>query len=174
MTEIKAAIIGCGGRGREHAKGYAASDRTKIVAVVDPLEEAARVVADKYGVESVYSYHPEMLAAHQPDIVSICTWTGLHAQMVLDVAAAGVKAIHCEKPMAPTWGEARRMHRACEEAGVQLTFCHQRRFAAQFVKARDLIRRRAAASCGAVPPRRVRVPDTPRDARKEAAPPALR
>ena len=140
VTEIKAAIIGCGGRGREHAKGYAAAENAKIIAVVDPLDEAAQFVSEKYAVEAVYPNHAEMLAAHQPDIVSICTWTALHPQMVLDVAAAGVKAIHCEKPMAPTWGEARRMHQACEDAGVQLTFCHQRRFAAQFVKTRNLIR----------------------------------
>ena len=30
------------------------------------------------------------------------------------------------------------MHQACEKAGVQMTFCHQRRFGAQFVKAREL------------------------------------
>ena len=27
-------------------------------------------------------------AAHQPDIVSICTWTGLHAEMIAATAAA--------------------------------------------------------------------------------------
>jgi predicted dehydrogenase len=140
VTQIKAAIIGCGNRGRAHAQGYAASHQVQIVALVDPLPEAARGLAEKHDVGAVYPNHQEMLAAERPDIVSICTWTGLHAQMVLDVAAAGVKAIHCEKPMAPTWGEARRMHRACEEAGVQLTFCHQRRFGAQFVKTRELIR----------------------------------
>jgi UDP-N-acetylglucosamine 3-dehydrogenase len=138
MATLKAAIIGCGGRGREHAKGYAASSEVEIVAVVDPLDEAAHTVADKYGVKAIYPSYKAMYAEHRPDIVSVCTWTGLHAEMVIDSAAAGVRAIHSEKPMAPTWGEARRMHRACEEAGVQLTFCHQRRFGAQYVKAREL------------------------------------
>src|SRR5262249_45269008 len=40
----------------------------------------------------------------------------------------------------PTWGEAREMHEACRAAGVQMTFCHQRRFGAQFVRARELAR----------------------------------
>lgn len=140
MNQIKAAIIGCGGRGKEHAHGYAAAPDTQIIAVVDPLAEAAQSVAVPYTVPQVYDYHPEMYAALKPDIVSVCTWTGLHAQQVLDSVAAGVRAIHSEKPMAPTWGEAKRMHAACEAAGVQLTFCHQRRFGAHFIKARDLIR----------------------------------
>ena len=44
-----------------------------------------------------------MLAAEKPDIVSICTWPFLHAPMTLAAAALPVKAIWCEKPMAPKW-----------------------------------------------------------------------
>jgi predicted dehydrogenase len=63
--------------------------------------------------------------------------------MVVAAAEAGVKAIHCEKPMAPTFGEARRMHATCAERGVQLTFNHQRRFEAPYTAARDLVRQGA-------------------------------
>lgn len=138
MTKLKAAIIGCGGRGREHAIGYAASDSVEIVAVVDPKQEARESLAEKHTVGGVYSGHEEMFAAHRPDIVSVCTWTGLHPEHVAAAAHAGVRAIHCEKPMAPTWGEARAMAAECRDAGVQLTFCHQRRFGAHFIKAREL------------------------------------
>jgi predicted dehydrogenase len=81
-----------------------------------------------------------MLVRAQLDIVSICTWPHLHAEMVIAAAKAGVKAIHCEKPMAPTFGEARRMATACQEHGAQLTFNHQRRFGKVFQKARALLR----------------------------------
>ncbi|MDQ3815162.1 MAG: Gfo/Idh/MocA family oxidoreductase [Armatimonadota bacterium] len=138
MIPIKVAIIGCGGRGREHAKGYAAWPEAQIVAVADPVPEAARTVAETYGVKATYQDYNQMLAEQKPDMVSICTWTGQHHQQVLDAVAAGVRAIHAEKPMAPTWGEAKAMHEAAEKAGVQLTFCHQRRFAAPFAKAREL------------------------------------
>lgn len=138
MAKLQAAIIGCGGRGNEHAKGYAASDDVEIVAVVDPLTSAAESLAEKYRVPHIYSSYAEMYRHHKPDIVSICTWTGLHCDMIVDSAQAGVRAIHAEKPMAPTWGEAKAEHAACEAAGVQLTFCHQRRFGRQYVKAREL------------------------------------
>jgi predicted dehydrogenase len=59
--------------------------------------------------------------------------------MVIDAARAGVKAIHCEKPMADTWGAAKRMAEECERLGVKLTFNHQRRFGTPFRKAKALL-----------------------------------
>jgi predicted dehydrogenase len=44
-----------------------------------------------------------------------------------------------EKPMAPTWGECREIARLAADSGVQLTFCHQRRFAPGNQLARRLI-----------------------------------
>ncbi len=137
-TRIKAAIIGCGGRGTEHARGYSISEQTDIVAVCDPLQSALDQITSKFNIGATYPDHKSMLAEHKPDIVSICTWTGLHPEHVLDTIAAGVKTIHSEKPIAPTWGDAKRMHAAAKEAGVQLTFCHQRRFGKHYSKAKEL------------------------------------
>ena len=96
MAKLQAAIIGCGGRGNEHAKGYAASDAVEVVAVVDPLATAAEALAAKYLVPHTYPSYAEMFAAHKPEIVSICTWTGLHAEMIEATAKSGVRAIHAE------------------------------------------------------------------------------
>jgi len=60
--------------------------------------------------------------------------------MVCAAAAAGAKAIHCEKPMAPTWGEAVHMAETARAAGALLMFTHQRRFEGQFRAARRLLR----------------------------------
>ena len=73
--------------------------------------ERPRVPRSTAVPQSTLDYH-EMLARENLDIVSICTWPHLHAPMVIAAAEAGVRAIHCEKPMAPTWGEARRMVRS--------------------------------------------------------------
>ena len=139
MSSLTAALIGCGGRGKEHARGYATAPETQIVAAVDPVSAHAQSLSEQFSIPHIYPDHRAMFAEHTPDIVSVCTWTALHCEEVIDAAQAGVRAIHSEKPMAPTWGEARRMHRACAEAGVQLTFCHQRRFGAHFEKARALV-----------------------------------
>ena len=81
-----------------------------------------------------------MLVKEDLDIVSICVWPKLHARMVVDTALTGVRAIHCEKPMADTWGASRLMAQECERRGVQLTFNHQRRFGKPFSMARALLK----------------------------------
>lgn len=140
MAVFRVGIIGCGGRGKSHARGYAASKDAKIVACADPDRENAAALAkeNKIPKSRIYADYKKMLEKEKLDIVSICTWTGLHTQMVIDGAEVGVKAIHAEKPMAPTWGESRKLYKACVDNNVMITFCHQRRFGAVFVKAKEL------------------------------------
>ena len=150
MTNLRVGIIGTGKKearpgplgyamAYRHADGYKLLDSCEMVACADIVEENARAFADTYGVEEVYLDHNEMLAEANLDMVSICTWMHLHEQMVLDACKAGVRAIHCEKPMADTWGGAKRMAAAAQEAGVQLTFNHQRRYGEPFVIAKQML-----------------------------------
>jgi UDP-N-acetylglucosamine 3-dehydrogenase len=123
----------------QHANAFQALDTCELAACADIVEENARAFADSYDIEAVYTDYNGMLAEESLDVVSICTWMHLHEQMVLDTVKAGVKAIHCEKPMADTWGGSKRMAAAAEEAGVQLTFNHQRRYGEPFVIAKKLV-----------------------------------
>lgn len=138
MKAFRAAVIGCGGRGRSHAHGYMACPDTELVACADPFEENAAKFAASFNVERTYQDYRAMLSEVQPDIVSVCTWTPMHHEMIVAASKAGAKAIHSEKPVALTWGEARDLAAVCEKNGTVLTFCHQRRFEAQFIEARRL------------------------------------
>jgi predicted dehydrogenase len=60
--------------------------------------------------------------------VSICTPPAFHLDAVTAAVQAGVRAIHCEKPMALSYGDAIRMQALADDAGVQLTVNLQRRF----------------------------------------------
>ena len=115
-----------------------------MVACADIAPENAREYAETFGIGKTYLDYNDMLAQENLDVVSVCTWMHLHEPMALDAIAAGVKAIHCEKPMAPTWGESLKMAAACEKAGIQLTFGHQRRFLKAFRTAKELVARRKA------------------------------
>ncbi len=150
-TPYNVAIVGTGrprntpgftgfGMAHPHARGYKATGQCRFVAFCDIDRERADLFNTEHadGQAAVYADYQEMLRDARPDIVSVCTWPHLHAPMVIAAAEAGVKAIHCEKPMAPTWGEARRMAQACADRGVQLTFNHQRRFLESFQMARQL------------------------------------
>ena len=147
----RAAIVGTGRpRGQEgstgaaisqfHVRGYV-SNGCEVVALADIRPENAEAFRAEHGVPDarIFSDYKEMLREAKPDIVSICTWPHLHADMVVACAEAGIRAVHCEKPMAPTFGDARRMHEACVGAGTQLTLNHQRRFEEPYVTCKRLI-----------------------------------
>jgi UDP-N-acetylglucosamine 3-dehydrogenase len=150
MAKYRVGIIGCGrpwrsdgatgfGMSHAHADGYTRSPLAEIVALADISRENAEAFREKWGGEAIYDDYHAMLAAENLDIVSISTWPHLHAEMVVACAEAGVKAVHCEKPMATTFGEARAMVDACWANNVQLTFNHQRRMLPVFRKAKELI-----------------------------------
>lgn len=126
----------------QHAAGYKAlpPGTVELVACADISEENGNAFKEANGVQKYYPSHKEMLANEDLDIVSVCLWPHLHAPMVIDCAVAGARAIHCEKPMADTWGAARLMAQECARRGVQLTFNHQRRFGRPFYTAKELIK----------------------------------
>ena len=134
---IRAAIIGCGrqqadggyrGISPNHAKAYAANGAT-IVALCDINRDNAELFKQRLAPDAaIFADYVEMAREAEPQVVSVCTWPHLHAEMVAGLAGAGVPAIHCEKPMALTLADARRMVEACAKSGTRLTVNHQRRF----------------------------------------------
>ncbi|MDH7568739.1 MAG: Gfo/Idh/MocA family oxidoreductase [Armatimonadota bacterium] len=152
MGTLRVGIIGTGKKKQrgdrfgyamayQHANGYQKLPTCQLVACADISLENGRAFAEAYGIPEakVYTDYREMLDKEKLDVVSICTWMHLHERMTLDAIAAGVKAIHCEKPMADTWGGSKRMAEAARAHGVQLTFNHQRRYGAPFVMAKKML-----------------------------------
>lgn len=142
MAKLRAGIIGCGGRGTAHALGYSQSDRVELTACADIHRPAAEIMAERFGIPRIYTDYREMLSELKLDIASMALWPGLHCDAVLACVNAEhtPELINAEKPMAPTFGECVRMHTACEDAGIMLTFSHQRRFGPTFSKARSLLK----------------------------------
>ncbi len=141
MSEIyRAGIVGCGGIARRHTAGYQAEPRCRIVALADIKEDVAEEFAEEHGIEaSIYTDHREMLSAEDLDLVSVCLWPHLHLPVTRDCVEAGVAAVHCEKPMAPTWGESLELAELDENRPTQITFNHQRRFNHGIRQARGML-----------------------------------
>jgi predicted dehydrogenase len=150
MQTTKAAVIGTGRKPEKpglsgwamayyHGHGYTLADNVEIAACADIVEENAAAFVDAFDVGQAFLDYHEMIREVKPDIVSICTWPRLHAQMAIDCMEAGVPAVHCEKPMAVTWADARRVFETAERTGCRLTFNHQRRLSRAFMEAGRLI-----------------------------------
>jgi len=125
-----------------HAQAYDRLERCELIACADIVRDNAEAFARRFDLAagSIYEDYETMLSEVEPDIVSVCTPPKTHAEIVMKCAESGViDAIHCEKPMAGTWKGCREMVATCERTGVQLTFNHQRRFAAPYRKAKTLL-----------------------------------
>lgn len=148
---LRAGIIGCGrprgtpgatggGIAHAHVKAYLTYPGAELAAVADIVPANAETFRAEYGAKRAYTDFVEMLKQEKLDMVSVCVWPHLHAEMVIAAAEAGTRAVYCEKPMALTYADAKRMVEACAANGTQLSFNHQRRFGAPFTRARNLLR----------------------------------
>lgn len=116
--------------GYRHANAYDSIENCTLVGCSDIVAEYAADFARAFEIPTGNSFedHTEMLEAVDPELVSICTPPKTHLSLVTDCAEhASVQGIHCEKPMAPTWGECTQMAEICDERDVQLTFNFQNR-----------------------------------------------
>jgi predicted dehydrogenase len=150
-SRYRVAIIGAGRRGERrggaygiaeaHAGGYVANgERCEIVAAADINEENLGFFCEDYRIPGRYADYREMLERERPDIVSVCTWPQLHAEMTIAAARAGAKGVLCEKPMALTLPDCDAMLAAGAESGTRLSIDHQRRLGEPFRVAKEIAR----------------------------------
>lgn len=122
---LRYGVVGCAGMGTTHADGVEATDGARLVACADVVPEHAEAFADEYGC-AAYTDHGAMAADADLDVASVCTPNGTHADVVVDLARAGIDVL-CEKPLDVRPERVDRMIRACEEAGTRLGCIYQRR-----------------------------------------------
>lgn len=128
--------------GYRHADSYRATEGVELVACADVVEEhaAAFVAAYDLDPQAGYTDHVRMLDETEPDIVSVCTPPATHFELVADCARHNaVGAVHCEKPMAVTFGRSRRMVELCEAEGIQLTINVQNRCSELAHRVKELV-----------------------------------
>jgi len=150
VSSCTCAVVAAGSQGWVHAQGYQAARAAhgaELVAVADVNKDAARDLARDLGIPRAYASHQELLKAEHPDVVSICTPPATHLEIARAAIEAGVRAIHCEKPVATSYGDVLTMHELARAANVQLTINLQRRFEPVHRFARDQL---AAGAIGEV------------------------
>jgi predicted dehydrogenase len=138
---VKVAIVGCGNISRRHAEAYANTGRTSLVGVADIVEASAQELAGKYG-GTPYASVTELLAAEDPDLVSVTTPPGSHAEIAIEILAAG-KSVLLEKPPVLSLAEMDAVAEAerASEGSVWVIFQH--RHGSGALRAADLLGRGA-------------------------------
>ncbi|MBN2130040.1 MAG: Gfo/Idh/MocA family oxidoreductase [Sedimentisphaerales bacterium] len=148
-TMLSVGIVGFGFMGRMHCGHWSNLAAAEVVAVCDSnpalREQAQGSVGNIAGAEGVdlgdmqlYQDLDEMLAAQKLDAVSVTVPTHLHEDVTCKCLAAGIHVL-CEKPMALTLEQGRRMIAAAEKAGKVLQIGQCIRFWPEYAYARELI-----------------------------------
>ena len=151
MKTYRSAIIGVGAAtagalkggghqvGYAHARTYQQCPRATLVCAADINPENLAAFEKQFGPLTGYADYHEMLEREKPDIVSICTYVGLHRRMIEDCARAGVKGIFCEKPFLASPADLAAVMAVAEETGVKIIGAHIRRFMPAYQRVREII-----------------------------------
>ncbi len=123
---IRAAVIGVGAMGRNHARVYSDLPEVDLVGVADVDAKAAGAVAEKYGAKP-YGDFERMLDELHPDAVTIAVPTVQHCRVALPVIERGVHLL-IEKPIAFSLEEGEQIITSAERRGVKLMIGHIERF----------------------------------------------
>ncbi len=146
MDQVKIGLIGYGAIGRVHALGYRAipfhyglpADSVQIVGVATSRPESAAAAAQEIGCDYWTADYRELLARPDIQVVDVNVPNHLHEEIVLAAAAAG-KHIYCEKPLAVSVEQGKRMVQAAAAAGVLTQMTFNFRFFPALERARQLI-----------------------------------
>jgi predicted dehydrogenase len=119
-------IIGCGVIAPWHAKAVTGIPDAELIAVCDIIPEKAEKMKEEFGAKHVYTDYKEMLACDDIQMVSICTPSGMHADMGIDAALAG-KHVMTEKPIDINLDKIDGLVKTCAKSKVKLACIFQRR-----------------------------------------------
>jgi predicted dehydrogenase len=122
----KAAVIGVGAMGRNHARVYNEMPEVELAAVADLKPELAREASRLYGARS-YTDYRHMLEETRPTVVSVAVPTQAHCRVTLDALEVGCHVL-VEKPIAATLEEGRDMIARAVELNRILTVGHIERY----------------------------------------------
>jgi predicted dehydrogenase len=115
-------------RPMSHAAALEAHPRVDLVGVCGRSADRVEAARQRYHVPRGYLDVERMIAAEHPDLLCLATPADTHAWIVEAAAAAGVRGIYCEKPLAPSLAEADRIVAACRRHDVKLNYGAQRRY----------------------------------------------
>jgi predicted dehydrogenase len=138
MTDrLRAGIVGAGFMGEVHARAVRAAGGV-VARVAASTLERSRAAAARLDAEAAAESAEALLAAEDVDVVHVCTPNALHVPVAAGALAAG-KPVVCEKPLATTVEDARRLTSQAEQAGLVATVPFVYRFYGSVREARARI-----------------------------------
>jgi predicted dehydrogenase len=138
MDRVRMGIVGVGNIATLNVPGYLEHEKCDVIALCDPRPEVLERRQQDWGVARGYTDIDAILADPEIDAVEILSPTPLHAIHTIAALEAG-KHVSCQKPIANSVLEARKMVDAANASGrlfrITEHCCHY----PPLVKARELV-----------------------------------
>jgi UDP-N-acetylglucosamine 3-dehydrogenase len=131
MPNLRAALIGLGAMGKNHARVLRALPDVDLVAVFDPAADPG--TSDLPMVSNL-----QEIIQLKPDYCVIATPTFTHEELAVSLAEAGIN-IFIEKPISTSVESARRIISSVEKNGIIGAVGHIERFNAALIEAKRRI-----------------------------------
>jgi predicted dehydrogenase len=146
--KISVGVVGVGYLGKFHAEKYAASEKAKLVAVVDIDEAKAREIADKYHTEALCDYR-QLFGRVQ--CVSVAVPTRLHRDIAQEFLKQGIDVL-VEKPLASNLAEGRDLVETAQIGNAILQVGHLERYNPAIRKLESIIKEPKFIECHRLAP----------------------
>jgi len=127
MSKLKGVAIGAGYFSQFHFEAWSRIENAELTAICDLDLARAQDAANQYGVANAYDDFDKMLSVEKPDFVDIITRPDSHLAHVQQAVDSGVPII-CQKPLAPTFEEAKQIVDIARNANVPLMVHENFRF----------------------------------------------
>ena len=126
---LKIGIVGVGHLGKFHLNNWLEISDVEVVGFVDPNEEIANEVIEKYGIKRFFDTDDFL---NQCDAIDIVAPTNFHYEWCEKAIKLG-KHVFVEKPFAHTMDEARQLVKLAKESNIKLQVGHVERFNPAFL-----------------------------------------
>lgn len=135
MSRIKIGFLGAGYIAGVHASILARDERVQVAAIHDLDKVRAKQLAHSSGAQVAHSVAEVMATC---DAVFVTTPNTKHTELAI-LAAEERKHVFCEKPMATTVSDARRIVKVAEKAARVFQVGHNRRFAPVYAELKKML-----------------------------------
>lgn len=124
---FKGVCIGAGYFSHFQYEAWSRIPEVEIVAFSNRDPVKAAEITRKFGLTKLYADYREMFDLEKPDFVDVITPPPSHAAICAEAAQRGIHII-CQKPLAPSFDEARGIVKNARQAGVRFMVHENFRF----------------------------------------------
>ena len=142
---IKACVVGCGRMGvftspkvrrfaprcwfpLSHAEAIASIPGMSLEALCDSNQSKLQAAGKKFPKARLYTDFNKLLESEKPDLLTIATRTPGRARLIAEAVAAGVRALHVEKPLCNSMAELKMLERLFRKRNLYVTYGTLRRY----------------------------------------------